>query len=158
MNFIVLLLDPSFQKALQSVYHFVITLRPMSFSSSLVSKRLRSAVFVKGLTPTDAESDCVSSSHTCVSLLSLLALPAIPAISSRDSHVPVRSRGPTGARFARWAGWSWDAADEARGSLQLPQDTVAQTDHSHQRPHLQICGYKQQKCLQTLEGPVCETL
>lgn len=89
------------------------------------------------------------SSYTCFSLLSLFTLPAISAISSWDTHIPIRTWGPTGAWFAWQAWWARDTTDETRCSSQsvveqLPKDTVAQTGHSHQCPHLQLCKCKQQ--------------
>lgn len=79
-----------------------------------------------------------------MSLLSLFPLPAISAISSRDTHIAICTRGSAGAWFP-WQAWrAGDAADEARSSFQpgvpqLPKHTVAQTDHPHQCPHLQLC-------------------
>lgn len=90
--------------------------------------------------------------YTCVSLFSLFTPPAISAISSRDTHIPICSRGPTGTRFPWWAWWPGDTADQTRRSFpfavkQLSEDTVAQTDCSHQCQHLHIwkCKQKQNK-------------
>ena len=92
---------------------------------------------------------CYVSIYTWVSLLSLFTLPAISAISSRDTHIPISSRGPTRTGFSRQARWPCDAADQTRCSFQfgvkeLSQDALAQTDCSHQRPHLHICKCRQQ--------------
>lgn len=82
--------------------------------------------------------------YTCVSLLSLFPLPAISAISSWDTHIAICTRGSTGAWFPWQARRAGDAADGTRASSlpgveQLPKHTVAQTDRSHQCPHLQLC-------------------